>query len=287
MKHPKIILNIAEPCQENWNKMSPTEKGKFCKACTKEVIDFTTKSDEEIIKHVATHGNACGRFYASQLDRKLIANRKKRNHWLSYAATLLLPMTLFSQEKTSTEKKTVKATEVNTIPYKRLPMYSALERKAKTQQKVQDKQTILSGTVTDDTGIPLPGASIVIKGTDKGKTTDFDGNYTIQATSKDVLIVNYVGHDSQEIKISADVTVYNVQMIPNYSLEEVVIVGGYGSHSTSYGLSNQVTTESMAYKKRVQNYFSFKRKKWLEKRAERRAKRDARKAARQAKKKNE
>ncbi|AXG71031.1 TonB-dependent receptor SusC [Kordia sp. SMS9] len=276
-------IAITKPCHEDWNQMSATEKGKFCNRCSKEVIDFTSKSDEEIIKHVSNHGHACGRFYASQLNRKLIADRKKRHHWLSYAASFLLPMTLFSQEKTSTEKKTVKATKVNTIPYKRLPMYSALERKAKTQQKVQDKQRTISGTVTDDTGIPLPAASIAIKGTSRGKATDFDGNYSIQVKPGDVLIVSYIGYDSQEIKVNADIFVFDIQMIPNNSLEEVVVVGGYWHNdSTSYASNYYETEEDRARKKRTKNYFAIQRKKWLEKRAKRRAKRAERKAKRNA-----
>ncbi|MFY7839164.1 MAG: hypothetical protein ACOVP7_02760, partial [Lacibacter sp.] len=46
---PTFQINIAEPCHENWNKMSPVEQGRFCGSCQKNVIDFTTKSDEEII----------------------------------------------------------------------------------------------------------------------------------------------------------------------------------------------------------------------------------------------
>ena len=51
----------------------------------------------------------------------------------------------------------------------------------------------ISGSVTDDTG-PLPGASVVVEGTTTGTTTDFDGNFTIDASSNAVLMFSYVGY---------------------------------------------------------------------------------------------
>ena len=76
-------------------------------------------------------------------------------------------------------------------------------------------QTI-TGTVSSEDG-PLPGATIIVKGTNNGTTTDFDGNFSIEASSSDVLVVSFVGFSSQEVSVGAD-----------NELEEVVITG-YGS----------------------------------------------------------
>ena len=51
----------------------------------------------------------------------------------------------------------------------------------------------ITGTVSDDTGGPLPGVNIVIKGTTTGADTDFDGNYSIQANTGDVLVFSFIG----------------------------------------------------------------------------------------------
>lgn len=64
-------LIIANPCHENWGKMSPTEKGKFCQSCSKEVIDFTKKSKEDVIHYLENYkgeGQTCGQFRAEQID---------------------------------------------------------------------------------------------------------------------------------------------------------------------------------------------------------------------------
>lgn len=66
-------IAINEPCTENWNAMTPTEKGAFCQMCAKEVIDFTHRSPEEIRDMLGTalssRQNTCGRITNAQLDQ--------------------------------------------------------------------------------------------------------------------------------------------------------------------------------------------------------------------------
>lgn len=63
-------LYIPEPCSENWESMSPQEKGRFCAVCNKCVIDFTQKQSEEILQILTEKGNekVCGTFYNHQLN---------------------------------------------------------------------------------------------------------------------------------------------------------------------------------------------------------------------------
>ncbi len=51
----------------------------------------------------------------------------------------------------------------------------------------------ISGTVTDQNSLPLPGVNVLIKGTTTGTQTDFDGNYSIEANASDVLVFSYIG----------------------------------------------------------------------------------------------
>lgn len=86
----------------------------------------------------------------------------------------------------------------------------------------------ISGTVSDASG-PLPGASVVIKGTTNGTQTDFDGNYTISGVQDgDVLSFSYIGYKGQDITISGQNTIDVVLEEDAQALEEVVIIG-YGS----------------------------------------------------------
>lgn len=97
----------------------------------------------------------------------------------------------------------------------------------KTQNIEYQKQTV-SGIITDENGLPLPGASVIEEGTRNGMVTDFDGKYklTVESSSA-VIIVSFVGY--KEKKIVASQSVINIQLTPDATdLQEIVVVG-YGS----------------------------------------------------------
>ena len=90
----------------------------------------------------------------------------------------------------------------------------------------------VTGTVTDDTGGPLPGVSVLVQGTTTGTQTDFDGNYTLDVATGDILEFSYLGFQTQEITV-ADQTEINVNMVTaSNDLDEVVVVG-YGNQKRS------------------------------------------------------
>ncbi|MEL0299467.1 MAG: carboxypeptidase-like regulatory domain-containing protein [Flavobacteriaceae bacterium] len=80
----------------------------------------------------------------------------------------------------------------------------------------------ISGSISDENGDPLPGASIVVDGSSRGVTSDFDGNFTITASNGDKLVVSYVGYKSQTIDVGSSSTI-SVQMQLGSALDEVVI----------------------------------------------------------------
>jgi TonB-linked SusC/RagA family outer membrane protein len=89
----------------------------------------------------------------------------------------------------------------------------------------------IKGTVTSsDDNSPLPGASILVKGTETGTETDFDGQYTIKATKGDTLIFSFIGYTNQEILINDKTTINVILSLSSQALDEVVITG-YGKQS--------------------------------------------------------
>jgi len=89
-------------------------------------------------------------------------------------------------------------------------------------------QKIISGIVSDESG-PLPGVSIIEKGTSNGTVTDFDGAYTINVTNEDAIIVfSYLGFLSQEQSSSQNDTL-NIQMQEDVQGLEEIVVTGYGT----------------------------------------------------------
>ncbi len=89
------------------------------------------------------------------------------------------------------------------------------------------QEKTISGTVSDEAGLQLPGVNILIKGTTTGTQTDFDGKYTIKAKSGDILTFTYLGLKTQEVKVGASNTV-NVTMAEDASVLDEVVVIGYG-----------------------------------------------------------
>lgn len=73
MENSNFVVRVPEPCHEDWNKMKPEEKGRFCNSCSKIVVDFSNKTDFEIKKVLDENpkGHVCGHFKKSQLDRPL------------------------------------------------------------------------------------------------------------------------------------------------------------------------------------------------------------------------
>eukprot|EP01029_Cantina_marsupialis_P027308 TRINITY_DN759_c0_g1_i1.p1 TRINITY_DN759_c0_g1~~TRINITY_DN759_c0_g1_i1.p1 ORF type:complete len:1199 (-),score=125.62 TRINITY_DN759_c0_g1_i1:1617-5213(-) len=94
------------------------------------------------------------------------------------------------------------------------------------EQSGQQKKKTIKGTVTDDQGIPLPGVSVVIKGTNIGVATDIDGNYTIELESANaVLVFSFVGMTPQEFTYTGEKTINVVLQADSKQMEEVVVTG--------------------------------------------------------------
>ncbi|WP_108867301.1 vWA domain-containing protein [Aquimarina aquimarini] len=103
------------------------------------------------------------------------------------------------------------------------------------------QQIKITGKVTDDQNLPLPGVNIVIKGNTTGTQSDFDGNYTILTNIGDTLVFSYVGFEIAEEKVTAASSLMHIKLIPASSQLQEVVVTAYGSKrvrkSTSYAVS--------------------------------------------------
>ncbi len=91
----------------------------------------------------------------------------------------------------------------------------------------EKKQEAITGTIVDQSGIPVIGSSIIIKGTTRGVITDFDGNFSINAVSGDVLVIKSLGFKTQEITIVDQKTLSIILVEDVESLDEVVVSDGY------------------------------------------------------------
>jgi TonB-linked SusC/RagA family outer membrane protein len=111
------------------------------------------------------------------------------------------------------------------------------------QQEVTIKGTVISKADNE----PILGANIIIEGTAKGTSTDFDGNYNIKAKSGDVLQFSYLGFIAKKVTVTNQTTI-NVQLLEDSNLLDEIVVVGYGSQKKSHltGSISKVKGEKLA-----------------------------------------
>lgn len=147
----KYKITIPEPCQEDWNKMSPSENGRFCSSCAKNVVDFTTMLPEEIQHYFATKkdNRICGKFRKSQLDAVIIQipsrvlySQTKYHKIFLLALFISMGTTLFSCADKEGNKQKIKTIEVVKDTLKKQTTLSVLEplKDSLNKRKVQQTQ---------------------------------------------------------------------------------------------------------------------------------------------------
>ena len=109
-------------------------------------------------------------------------------------------------------------------------------------------QRNISGTVLDEGGLPLPGATVIEKGTSNGVSTDFDGNFSIEVAEDAVIEVSFIGYTTLEVSANSDD--FNITLVPGNELEEVIVTTGYSTirKKSFTGSAKIVTAENIATK---------------------------------------
>ncbi len=225
----KLQLTIPTPCHEDWDNMTPEGRGRFCGACSKQVIDFSVMTDNQVLQYFANlkNENVCGRVYPDQLNRTMLMPEQRRKkmwmYWHYLVAVLLFLFTKNQQAKAQigslkTEMRPGKPVGAGTDNRIRL---GGIKRLSVDEQK----RTI---TVQNETGEGIPFASLEMK----------PGGLTLQADSLGKVEINTLGAtDSmkfsavgyQPLTISLADIAETVRLTKHISVLEEVTVHGYGT----------------------------------------------------------
>ena len=204
MKKKTFQVNIPEPCNEDWNKMTPQEQGHFCGKCAKTIIDYSYQSDRAIAKMLKeNNGQICGRFRSDQLQRNLVLEPQfyQNTRWKAFGlmiSGLLAAGTLKGQETITPSN----STEINT------PIISNIENK-----KTPKNQISLSGRILKEgSKEALIGATIILKGSNLGSATDINGAFQLTISTENshliknelILEVSYLGYHSKEVTVKKE-----------------------------------------------------------------------------------
>ena len=196
---PKPIqISIPQPCHENWAEMTPSDKGRFCASCQKNVIDFTRASDREIAENLKLGGSLCGRFRSDQLERNLVIPKEKSSLWAAASAAVISFLTIGNNEvkaqtPVKTEQREKKTDDLKVTNNKKEPF-------------------ILKGVVKDTEENILPNARVGIINNKEVISVNSDGSYSIEVNIGDTVGFSCDGHINQSFVVTGEIKSYEVRL---------------------------------------------------------------------------
>ncbi|WP_426671822.1 carboxypeptidase-like regulatory domain-containing protein [Mucilaginibacter sp. McL0603] len=222
-------ITIPQACHQSWQQMNEVKEGRHCEHCCKTVVDFTIMTNNEIINHLSTKNNVCGRFDQAQLNNV--------NHWLyvkNLSATnwwkrIVVVMGLFGSLplfKANGETKPVIVSTTDTTKSNNKPKVDKFMLGKVVMPESLKYRTIKGRVTGSDDGLPIAGAVIKLKGTNIGTQTDVLGDFMINVpNSTDALTVSYVGYVLQQIRLTnTQLQQYRIVMkVAPTTMGEVVI----------------------------------------------------------------
>jgi hypothetical protein len=200
----KFQLNIPKPCHEDWDKMTPQEKGRFCGSCQKQVIDFTTMGDSQLVAFFRKKptSSVCGRFMNDQLDRTFTIPQK-RIPWLKYFFQVTIPL-YFGINKLNAQIGKV------SVMGKIKPSIEQQMVKIEPSFVKGDSAILVEviGVIENQFGKPIPFASVVLKDANEGTMADKDGIFTVilpPGLNTATYTVSSVNYESKDVEIKKNV----------------------------------------------------------------------------------
>ncbi len=216
-------IHIPAPCHESWDKMSPTEKGRFCTLCEKEVQDFTTMTESQILLSLKGKDAVCGRLTSKQLQKTpFLRERSWSVNWglaIGLSAFLLVSFPIYGQSNLDSNRLTI-VHEIGEV---------------ETVSNGQEYSLIFKGTVLDDEEDPLPFTNVIIKKCEggnwinlKGTTTDLDGNFLLfldvdLKSEKLKIEISYVGYE--EVEMPLDFENREIQVVMKEDENVLPVIG--------------------------------------------------------------
>ncbi|MFZ5552978.1 MAG: T9SS type A sorting domain-containing protein [Bacteroidota bacterium] len=171
----KSGIYIPEPCHEDWDKMTPRQQGRFCAVCSKEVVDFTKKTSDDILNYLSeATGKTCGRFTVSQLDSSCqpvaaVVSRGKMRWWKKAGISFLALLGVFGLSKNAKAQKMGKVAIKGDVSFVE-------------DHNTNKTATQLSGSVKDSENKPLAMSTIRVFSGGKQiaeTTTIANGSYSL------------------------------------------------------------------------------------------------------------
>lgn len=213
----QFSLSVPKPCHENWDAMTPQDKGRFCVACQKAVVDFSSMSDRQIAGFFKKPTDAvCGRFDGSQLNR-IVEVPRKPLPWVKYLFTIAWPAFLLSL-KTSAQKVQTDAKRKTSLFGKRTTGFVAVsyrtdwkkdttkpEASSAGQVTEANVPKIVKGQILNNDGQPVPYATVAAKEEGRAVVADSSGTFALKYFTVPLLLeVSSVGYRAKKTAFNGE-----------------------------------------------------------------------------------
>jgi len=192
-----FTLSIQTPCSEKFDQFSPTSSGGFCQSCQKEVVDFTGMSEGEIQQYIKANGKlSCGRFHASQLKTYTPQPTTPQKSWRHAWGAGIMAFSLFAAFPFLSAKA-------------QTPTLALIDQERNAEEDATEggiptpKLKVVKGIVRTESGEPLEGTVVLVKGTNVGMFTDNKGRFALKYDFQpgDILVFQFIGYETQEYEL--------------------------------------------------------------------------------------
>ncbi len=166
-------IQIADPCHEKWDQMTPNDKGSFCQNCQKTVVDFSKLSDRQVAAYFKNPpAKTCGRFRPEQLNRTIPVYREMKPSFVTRAASFFLTGMLAAGSLQAATTNLFNPIKIHQVDGKSVITLSDNEVTPTTKGK-----RVIKGKVVDENNKPIADVSVFWR---SGNTlTDKNGNFKL------------------------------------------------------------------------------------------------------------
>jgi hypothetical protein len=215
----QMQLSVPSPCAQSWNSFTRTRQGGFCQSCRKEVIDFTSFTDQQLVDHfISSTKTTCGRFRTDQLKTfHYPAMNTLPSGWK------LVKVGLLSLLFAGMIQPLVASTPVMhfNINYEQPSQSLSIENNRPVEGY------FLKGTVrSPEDNSPLAGVNIYLKNSPVGTVTDADGKFEFpkKVLPGDVILFSFIGMETQEYTVPKQ-TADLIEIVINMSMDYEIMLG--------------------------------------------------------------
>ncbi|MDF7812684.1 carboxypeptidase-like regulatory domain-containing protein [Hymenobacter sp. YC55] len=226
----RTTLTVPTPCHENWATMTATTQGRHCAACNKVVVDFTEKTDAEILALLSQVSSTCGRFREDQLQRPLLPPPMPTPRWRTWVAATAAVLGLREvAADTSVAQHAPDQVHISTAITE--PLASPLPPLG----------TNVRGWIRLPNGMALPSATVNVEGSTIQTVTAVDGSFSLLLPSTNesqlllTLIIQAQGYAQQRVTVALErnslesLNIYLELLTPTVPMP--IIMGGLSATS--------------------------------------------------------